>query len=146
MLPCVLVHDFFQSQPVKNADVFLLRNILHDWSDKYCLQILRKLRDAAATHTKLVVVDNLLSYACRNDEISTIPGAESSILPSPLLPNGGAANIAAYCGDINMMALCNGMERTAMQVQQLLRQTGWKLVHVVEGAGVSGAKAIATPA
>lgn len=28
-------HDFFQEQPVKGADVYLLRLVLHDWSDKY---------------------------------------------------------------------------------------------------------------
>ncbi|KAL8849901.1 MAG: hypothetical protein Q9221_005167 [Calogaya cf. arnoldii] len=36
-------HDFFTEQPVKNADVYLMRWILHDWSDGYCIKILRAL-------------------------------------------------------------------------------------------------------
>lgn len=41
-------HDFLTPQPVKGADVYLLRWILHDWSDKYSIQILRSLVPAPA--------------------------------------------------------------------------------------------------
>lgn len=37
------VHDFFTEQPVKNADVYFFKWILHDWSDKLCIKILRAL-------------------------------------------------------------------------------------------------------
>lgn len=36
------VHDFFKPQPVQ-GDVFFLRWILHNWSDKYCIQILKNI-------------------------------------------------------------------------------------------------------
>jgi hypothetical protein len=34
-------HNFFTEQPRRDADVYFMRSILHDWSDKYALQILR---------------------------------------------------------------------------------------------------------
>ena len=36
-----LAHDMFTEQPVKGADVYYFRWILHDWSDKYCVKILK---------------------------------------------------------------------------------------------------------
>lgn len=95
-------HDFFTEQPVKDAAIFLLRNILHDWSDSYCLTILRRLRDAAAKTTRLMIVDNLISYACVDNELGTIRGAEKSLPPAPLLPNGGHSATIAYFQDIQV--------------------------------------------
>ncbi|EIM79956.1 S-adenosyl-L-methionine-dependent methyltransferase [Stereum hirsutum FP-91666 SS1] len=34
-------HDFYTPQPVKGASVFLLKQILHDWSDSYAITILK---------------------------------------------------------------------------------------------------------
>ena len=36
-------HDFFTDQSVQEADVYLMRWILHDWSDGYCVKILKAL-------------------------------------------------------------------------------------------------------
>lgn len=36
-------HDFFTEQPVKDADVYFLRWVLHDWSDSKAMTILRNL-------------------------------------------------------------------------------------------------------
>ncbi|KAM0629128.1 hypothetical protein ACHAPW_006972 [Verticillium nonalfalfae] len=35
-----VVHDFFEKNPVPEADVYWLRYVLHDWSDDYCVRIL----------------------------------------------------------------------------------------------------------
>lgn len=48
-------HNIFTEQPVRDADIFLLRSILHDWSDKYALQILRNLRPALQHNTKIII-------------------------------------------------------------------------------------------
>ena len=37
------VYDFFTDQTVKGADVYFFRWILHNWSDKYCIRILKAL-------------------------------------------------------------------------------------------------------
>ncbi|KAI0020758.1 S-adenosyl-L-methionine-dependent methyltransferase [Xylariomycetidae sp. FL0641] len=55
-----MTHDFFTPQPVANADVYFLRHILHNWSDKYCLRILRSLIPALKRGAKIVVNDTIL--------------------------------------------------------------------------------------
>lgn len=54
-------HDFFTEQPVKNADIYFFRWILHDWSDKYCLQILRQLIPAMKEGGKVMVYEAVLA-------------------------------------------------------------------------------------
>ncbi|KAI9645308.1 hypothetical protein NHQ30_006044 [Ciborinia camelliae] len=51
----LMAHDFFKPQPVKCADVYLLRLILHNWSDNDCLEILRNLVPALKHGTKILV-------------------------------------------------------------------------------------------
>jgi len=76
--------------------------VLHDWSDKYALKILKQLRDAATPSTKLLVVDIILPYACHETEEETdgITGAVSIKAPKPLLANWGAVNDFSYILDI----------------------------------------------
>ena len=50
-------HDFFTEQPVKDADVYLFRWILHNWSDEYCIKILRNLVPALKNGAMIVVND-----------------------------------------------------------------------------------------
>lgn len=53
-------HDFFKEQPVKGADVYLLRLILHDWSDKYATLIIKALIPALKPGAKVVVNDRVV--------------------------------------------------------------------------------------
>ncbi|EED14270.1 O-methyltransferase, putative [Talaromyces stipitatus ATCC 10500] len=55
-----MAHDMFDEQPVKNAEVYLLRYVLHDWGDEYCLEIIRNLIPALKTGAKIVVQDHVL--------------------------------------------------------------------------------------
>ena len=127
-------------------DVFLLHMIIHDWADKYCLQILRHLREAATPTTQLLIVDTLISYACVDGSAKHIPGAEIPPAPGPLLPNYGYAKIASYNEDLMMLHLQNGKERTTTELKSLLGEAGWKLKRVVQGVDIVTQKAIATPA
>ncbi|KAJ6489188.1 O-methyltransferase-domain-containing protein [Mycena vitilis] len=57
-------HDFFGLQPVRDASVFLLRYVLHDWPDAYACKILTHLRHAATPETTLVILDHVIPYGC----------------------------------------------------------------------------------
>ncbi|KAL9008751.1 MAG: hypothetical protein Q9173_006154 [Seirophora scorigena] len=53
-------HDFFQEQPVRDADVYMLRWILHDWSDKYAARILQALIPALKPGAKVLLLEQVL--------------------------------------------------------------------------------------
>ena len=53
-------HDFLEEQPVKAADVYFLRWILHNWSDGYCIRILRALIPALKDGARVIVAELLL--------------------------------------------------------------------------------------
>ncbi|KAG6811495.1 hypothetical protein H0H92_007143 [Tricholoma furcatifolium] len=119
-------HDFFETQPVKDASVFLLTQILHDWSDANCDRILKALRAAAMSDTKLILLDNLVAHVCRDSSVTF----EYNEAPLPLLPNFGAANVFPYVLDLLMMVYLNSQERTLRKLDDLLRRNGWKIVDV----------------
>lgn len=52
-------HDFFTEQTIE-ADVYLFRWVLHDWSDKYVVKILRNLIPKLRTGTKVVINDSCM--------------------------------------------------------------------------------------
>ena len=50
-----MVHDFFNEQPVMDADLYLFRLVLHNWSNEDCVRILRALVPALRHGAKVVV-------------------------------------------------------------------------------------------
>ncbi|KAJ7140426.1 S-adenosyl-L-methionine-dependent methyltransferase [Mycena filopes] len=104
-------HDFFDAQPVKDADVFFLRHIMHNWSNARAIEILKNLRNAARPTTQLIIDDEIVPL-------------------TPLLPNWGTARAEPYLFNILMRTLLGGSERTLAGFQDVLRQAGWDLVCV----------------
>ena len=77
-------HDFFQEQPVIGADVYLLRLVLHDWSDKYAVMIIRALIPALKPGVKVVVNDRVIPG--RGEAHYLVEREARFVLSFPFLP------------------------------------------------------------
>ncbi|KAK3986043.1 S-adenosyl-L-methionine-dependent methyltransferase [Cladorrhinum sp. PSN332] len=58
-----MTHDFFTPQPVRGADVYFLRAVLHNWSDGYAVRILRNLIPGLKRGAKVVINDVVVPEA-----------------------------------------------------------------------------------
>lgn len=124
------VHDFFTAQSIRNASVFLLQFILHDWSTSNAKKILAQLRSAAQPTTRVVIVEQIipfLSMEPRLPSMDNIPGAELPDLPYPLV-RGAASPIFSI--DLGMLNVCNSMERTLGDWVECVKGTGWEVIEV----------------
>lgn len=139
------VHDFFAPQPVKNAAVFILRVVLHDWADAQARIILERLREAATADTKLLLGDFVLPLACADkfeegEEgfhiLRGIEGVDKTLAHPPLLANLGKASSHGYWMDMTMQTVFNAQERTLREIVTLASSAGWKVVrvHCAEGS------------
>ncbi|GAA6037636.1 hypothetical protein JCM8097_006154 [Rhodosporidiobolus ruineniae] len=104
-------HDFFTPQPVKGADVYFMRAIIHDWPDKEARTILSHLAAAASPSSKLILCEQGYDY------LSAFPPRR---VPNPM----------PYYIDLQMAVALNAQERTPAQYEALAAQAGWKLVKV----------------
>ncbi|KLO11773.1 S-adenosyl-L-methionine-dependent methyltransferase [Schizopora paradoxa] len=123
-------YDFFSAQPIKNASVYFLKHVLHDWSDAASLEILRNIRAAAGPDTKLVVMDKVLPYTClvsEDTDTTEVPGYMRPTLPAPLTNVGAASAGFPYTAAMQMLMIGNGQERTINHFVRLLKEAGWKL-------------------
>ncbi|KAI0063823.1 S-adenosyl-L-methionine-dependent methyltransferase [Artomyces pyxidatus] len=120
------VQNFFEPQTVKHAAVYFMRSVMHDWPDSTCITILKNLRAAASSSSKLVVFDTIMPYAC--------PDPSGPPSPYPLLGNLGLA-VGGFVTmlDLQMFNLGNGQERTLAQFVQLGEASGWKFEGVRPG-------------
>lgn len=57
----LVVHDMFKGQPSIGADVYLLRYVLHDWSDKYCIRIIENIIPALKKGARIVLQEHVLA-------------------------------------------------------------------------------------
>ncbi|KAJ6474192.1 O-methyltransferase [Mycena sanguinolenta] len=144
-------HNFLEIQPVKNAAVFLLRHILHDWADPSAIIILTQLRTAALPTTKLVLIEKIMQSACSGESthphVNNIPilGAPRKPAVAPLLANFGVASALLYYDDLTMNNLPGGEERTLEGFYDVLLQSGWRLVEVYHCLQADSSHIIAEP-
>ncbi|KAJ7442799.1 S-adenosyl-L-methionine-dependent methyltransferase [Mycena galericulata] len=128
-------------QPDRNVAVFLLCWILvlHDWADPAAIYILQTLQKAATTETKLVVMEVIIPYTCRDSTTTDIFGAIAPLAPAALLSNMGSASNMKYFLDLQMFVLGNCQERTLGQLVCLARSSGWSIseVHHITGSTLS---------
>jgi len=96
--------DFFESVP--EADLYVLKSILHDWGDRQSVTILRNCARALRPNGRVVLIERLI-------------------------PEHGDPGAAALV-DINMLVLLPGRERNASQFVELLRASGLRLDRISE--------------
>ena len=95
----IMPYDFFkQDQPVKGAAAYLYQRIFHDWSDDNAKKILDSLKQAMASHSKLLICDVVVP----------------DYRPHP----------RKVMRDLNML-LVGGMERSQEQWRALLEGNGF---------------------
>ena len=108
-------HDFFEVQTVR-ADVYLLRWVLHDWSDKYAMRILRALIPALKPGARVVL----------NEFVLPPPGVAGSYTEK-ILRLVGFYSLLVHTDDflrtmdLSMLELHNGKERDADDWEKLFR-------------------------
>jgi predicted transcriptional regulator len=84
---------------VPAADAYIMKMILHDWSDDECVKILSNIYNAASENGRILIAEHL------------VPGPEEPHF-SKLF-------------DIHMMCVATGKERTVEEYADLLKKTGW---------------------
>ena len=96
-------HNFFNPQPIKNADIFFMRFISHDWPTPTMKIILKHLRASAQSTTKLILADRIVLYAAPSaDKYEDIPGSVLPPAPTPLLANFGIATGVVNLSDMKV--------------------------------------------
>jgi len=98
--------DFFEAVP-PGGDVYIMKNIIHDWDDDRALTILRNIHQV----------------------LRGTPGGRVILLESVVQPGGGPD--FAKMIDLEMMVLPGGRERTAEEYASLFARAGFTLTRVV---------------
>ena len=101
--------DFFSSVPA-GGDIYVLKLVLHDWSDEECVRILCNCREVMAPGGRVLVVESVV-------------------------PPGNEPHFAKVL-DLIMMLDLSGRERTEADFVQLLEDAGLKLNRLIKTAMV----------
>ena len=55
-----MAHDFFTEQPVKNAQVYYIRRVMHDWLDPEAANILKQIIPSMGPDSRILVADMVI--------------------------------------------------------------------------------------
>ncbi|RSL69095.1 hypothetical protein CEP53_002351 [Fusarium sp. AF-6] len=110
----ILDYDFFTPQPVKGADVYLLRTIIHDWPDADAVKILRGIVEAMGPSSRLLIMDMVLPK----------PGSGSRTFEAALRQK-----------DLTMIQAFNAKERETEEWTDLLAKVGLTIRAIERPAG-----------
>jgi hypothetical protein len=111
---CLITGDFFKSIP--EADVYVLKHIIHDWNDEKSIEILKNVHASASKVKGAMLL--IMEYVLEQDK--------------PL-------NIHDAFLDIQMLAMVDGKERTKSQWKEVVESSGFKIdkIHSVDGANIN---------
>ncbi|KAK8880073.1 sterigmatocystin 8-O-methyltransferase [Apiospora arundinis] len=113
-------HSFFDPQPVQ-ADIYLIKLILHDWPDAECERILRGLIPALKPGAKVIILEYLgnVNEEGEGDAVKETKGEsesqqkEEEAIPRSMKQYGTAT-------DVRVMALFNAKERPVSKWKSLV--------------------------
>ena len=97
--------SFFDQTPA-GADAYILKHILHDWSDDECHQILSNFHKVMTKSAKMLIFER--------------------IVPADTAPHFSKLQ------DLEMMVSPGGRERTREEFDELLRRSGFQITQVIE--------------
>jgi hypothetical protein len=100
--------NIFENVP-EGADLQILKSVIHDWADGPALEILRNCHRALKPRGTLLVIERILP-------------ARAEQAPGVIL------------GDLHMLAITGGRERTIDEYRSLLARSGFRLSRVIEMA------------
>jgi len=100
----IVAGSFFDDPVPAGGDLYLLKQILHDWPDDRCTEILKNIHQAAKPGATLLVVEMLLPDTPQ---------------PSPVT-----------FMDLNMLVMLGGRERTAAEMTALLAGGGFRVTRI----------------
>ncbi|WP_420712316.1 methyltransferase [Streptomyces sp. NRRL S-920] len=108
----VVAGDFFRSVP-KGADAYLVKSILHDWTDEQAVTILGHCREVLPPGGRVLIVEPVLPEVVD-------PGPEPGLTDSAL----------TYLSDLNMLVNVGGRERTRPDFEDVCRRAGLRVTSV----------------
>jgi O-methyltransferase domain/Dimerisation domain len=100
----IVAGNFFDSVP-EGGDAYTLKMIVHDWDEERALAILRNIHRAMKADGKLLVIETVI-------------------------PEGNEPAFSKL-GDLHMLIMTGGRERTAAEYAKLFDEAGFKLTSVI---------------
>lgn len=97
--------DMFESVP--EADVYIIKHIIHDWGDEKCIRLLDNCRRRMHGEGRLLCIDTVVE------------------------PVGTTSDVPAKLVDVLMMVLLPGRERTEIQWRQLYNSAGFEIQRII---------------
>lgn len=115
-------HDLHQPQPTQ-ADIYMLKLILHDYPETEASKILRALVPALRPGNRVVLIEYIGKVDTNGDDKEDKEGQKDekkeAAAPAPALPR--SIQQMGTATDIRMMALFNAKERPAEAYREIFR-------------------------
>ncbi|CZR57284.1 related to O-methyltransferase B [Phialocephala subalpina] len=99
-------YDFFTPQPVKNAYLYLMRRVFHDFYSPVCKELVKNVTSAMGPSFRFIIADMIMPEKV---EIGT--------------------EVTPYWMDFNLMML-NGTEKSKKQFEEILDAAGLEIVKI----------------
>ncbi len=106
---CVIKRGSFFDHVPPGHDAYVLKSIIHDWSDEKAAVILANCRKAVGPERRLILIEQI----------------------EPTRSEDSAHARDVFMGDVLMMVMLGGRERTVEEFRALLETAGFQLTRVI---------------